>query len=79
MHNRIRDKVKFLDAETQNVISNPNSPLNEKIYQKNLRDYVKALFEYIKSKQRPEAEERRFFVHLQRVLDCLALEDVFAF
>lgn len=53
VHNRIKDKVKYLDAETQNVISNPNSPLNEKIYQKNLRDYVKALFEFIKSKQRP--------------------------
>lgn len=50
VHNRIRDKVKYLDQETQQVISSQNSPLNEKIYQKNLRDYVKILFDHCKSK-----------------------------
>ena len=29
---------------------NQNSPLNEKIYQKNLRDYVKTLFDNCKGR-----------------------------
>lgn len=80
MHNRIRDKVKYLDQETQQVINNQGSPLNEKIYQKNLRDYVKLMFDNCKAKSfKSEPEERKNYVHMQRILDCLNLEDVFQF
>jgi hypothetical protein len=59
---------------------NQNSPLNEKIYQKNLREYVKTLFESLKGRGfKNEPEERKLYVHMQRILDCLALEDVFQF
>ena len=74
VHNRIKDKVKLLDQETQSVIMNQNSPLNEKIYQKNLREYLKTLFETCKSKHfKSEMEERKLYVHVQRILDCLTL------
>lgn len=50
VHTRIRDKVKTLDPETQEVINNPASQLNEKIFQRNLRDYLRSIFDVIKSK-----------------------------
>lgn len=80
VHNRIRDKIRYLDQETQNVINNQGSPLNEKIYQKNLREYVKTLFENGRGRQfKSEGEERKYYVHMQRIVDCLSLEDVFQF
>ena len=50
VHTRIRDKVKTLDPETQEVINNPASQLNEKIFQRNLRDYLRSIFDVIKGK-----------------------------
>lgn len=41
---------------------------------------MKTLFEYCKSRSfKAEAEERKYYVHMQRILDCLNLEDVFQF
>ena len=74
VHNRIKGKIKLLDSETQAVIANQNSPLNEKIYQKNLRDYLKSLIEYVKSRAfKSASEEQRYYIHMYRVLDCLNL------
>ena len=44
IHTKIKDKIKLLDQETQEVINNYNSTLGEKVFQKNLREYIKSLF-----------------------------------
>lgn len=41
---RIREKTKMLNTQLQEVVNNPNSPLNEKVYQRYLREYLRTLF-----------------------------------
>lgn len=75
VHNRIKDKVKLMDEEMQAVLSSQNTVLNEKVYQRHLREYVRAVHEVVKGRQfKSEAEERKYFIHLQRMIDCLNLE-----
>jgi serine/threonine-protein kinase ULK/ATG1 len=50
VHNKIKDKIKYFDEETQSILSSPNSTLTEKIYQKNLRDYIRAIYDLVKSR-----------------------------
>lgn len=38
------------------------------------------MFDYCKARNfKSELEERKSYVHMQRILDCLTLEDVFQF
>ena len=43
VHSRIKDRIKYLDEETQQVLKNPNSPASEKVYQKMLKEYSRNL------------------------------------
>ena len=51
VHNRIRDKVKYLDEDTRTVIANPNSPLSDKVYSMNIREYVRNLHQLVRARQ----------------------------
>ena len=80
VHNRIRDKVKYLDEDTRTVIANPNSPLSDMVFSRTLRDYIKNLHQLVRTRQfKSESDERKLYVHLQRMVDCLNIEGVFQF
>lgn len=80
VHNRIKDKIKYFDEETQATLASQNAVLSEKVYQKNLRDYIRAIHELVKGRQfKTEGEERKYFIHLLRMVDCLNIEEVFQF
>ena len=80
VHNRIRDKVKYLDEETRTVIANPSSPLSDKVFSRNIREYVKGLYQVVRGRQfKSDSDERKLHVHLQRMADCLNIEGVFQF
>ncbi len=77
---RIREKTKMLNTELQEVVNNPSSPLNEKVYQRYLREYVRTLFSGAKKISfEDEKSERKFYAHHLRIMDSLNLEDVFYF
>ena len=62
VHNRIKDKIKYFDEETQATLASQNAVLSEKVYQKNLRDYIRAIHELVKGRQfKTEGEERKYF------------------
>lgn len=72
--------MKELDAETEAVYNNPSSPLMEKVYQKILREYVRCLYESLKEKKYPfEADEKKIYVHMSRIIDCLSINEVFQY
>ena len=80
VHNKIKNSVKELDPETEAVYNNPNSPLMEKVYQKILREYVRCLYGSLKEKKYSfEADEKKIYIHISRILDCLNIEQVFQY
>lgn len=80
VHNRIKDKIKYFDEETQATLASQNASLSEKVYQKNLRDYIRAIYDLVKGRQfKTESEERKYYIHLLRMIDCLNIEEVFQF
>lgn len=80
IHNKIRDRVKELDSETQAVIKDPQSPYAEKVYQKMIRQYIRYQYAYLKEKKFSyEGDEKKILIHLGRIIDCLSLEEVFEY
>lgn len=75
VHNRIKGTIKDLDPETEAVYNNPNSPLVEKVYQKVLRDYVRNLYSEVKDRKFAfEADEKKVYIHMSRIIDCLSID-----
>lgn len=80
VHNKIKGTVANLDAETEAVYNNPTSPLSEKVYQKIIREYVRNLYASVKDRKFAfEADEKKLYVHISRIIDCLSLEEVFQY
>jgi serine/threonine-protein kinase ULK2 len=80
VHSRIKDKVKFFDEETQAILASQNVALTEKVYQRHLREYIRGLYELVRVRQfKSEGEERKPYIHLLRMVDCLNVEEVFQF
>ena len=48
IHNKIKDRVKELDPETEAVVKDPKSPLNEKVYQKMIREYIRHQYAFLR-------------------------------
>ena len=62
------------------MIKNPKSSANEKIYQKLLRDYARDLNTWIGNKNfKTEAEEKKVYIHLSRIVDCMAIDETFSY
>jgi hypothetical protein len=62
------------------VIKNKNSPNNEKMFQKLIREYVKNLSALIQDKKFKNInEEKKYYMHLNKIIDCLSVEEVFLF
>ena len=52
----------------------------EKVYQKILREYVRCLYASLKDKKYSfEADEKKIYIHISRILDCLNIEQVFQY
>ncbi len=43
VHTRIKDRIKYLDEQIQQVIKNPQSAAGEKVYSKMIREYARNL------------------------------------
>jgi hypothetical protein len=56
------------------VIKNKNSPNNEKMFQKLIREYVKNLSALIQDKKFKNInEEKKYYMHLNKIIDCLSV------
>jgi hypothetical protein len=80
VHNKIKDSIKDLDYDTENIYNNPNAPLSEKVYQNTLRNYVRNLYATVRDKKFVfEADEKKIYIHMSRIIDCLNIDEVFQY
>jgi serine/threonine-protein kinase ULK/ATG1 len=79
---KLKEKVKQFDPDIQECILNGQGTTDEKVLGRVLREYIKDAMGHLISemnKQKNLENFRKQWIHVDRILDCLELDNVFQF
>lgn len=79
IHKKIKQS-KILDKQTEPVLDGASSPLPQSLYKNILKEYIKTLYSTLKERKfNLDIEQKKEYIHLSRVIDCLDTEEVFKY